>query len=90
MRPLRALEQQGIMLNIVKCRQDGSLDLRELQKAMSSGIKLLVINHASNVVGSITPIDEAAEICHKHGSLLLVDAAQTAGVLPIDICPTWV
>jgi cysteine desulfurase/selenocysteine lyase len=83
MRPLRALEQQGVMLNIVHCDQDGSLNPEDVRKAISPRIKLAVVTHASNIVGTIAPIHEIAEICHRNGCLLLVDAAQTAGVLPI-------
>ncbi len=53
--------------------------------AVTPGTRLVVINHASNVCGTILPVAEAAAIAHRAGALLLVDAAQTAGVLPIDV-----
>lgn len=85
MRPLRSLEEQGIRLTIVPCAADGTLDIGEVEKAVSSTTRLVAITHASNVVGTILPITEIATIAHRAGALLLVDAAQTAGALPIDI-----
>ena len=85
MRPLRSLEKQGINVHVIPGAFDGSLDVKEVAKALSSGARLVVINHASNVVGTILPVAEIASIVHQVGALLLVDAAQTAGVIPIDI-----
>jgi cysteine desulfurase/selenocysteine lyase len=85
MRPLRALECQGVELTVVPCAPDGSLDPAELARAVLPGTRLVVLVHASNVIGTILPVGEAAAIAHAAGALLLVDAAQTAGVLPIDV-----
>lgn len=85
MRPLRSLEKQGVNLHMIPCASDGSLDVKEVAKALSSGARLVVINHASNVVGTILPVSEIAPIAHQAGVLLLVDAAQTAGVISVDI-----
>jgi len=85
MRPLRRLEKLGIRLSIVPCASDGSIEVRDLEKAMNSTTRLVVINHASNVVGTLLPITEIASIAHQSGALLLVDAAQTAGAFPIDV-----
>ncbi len=85
MRPLRSLEKQGVRLSIVPCTADGSLDVKDLEKAVSSTAKLVVVTHASNVVGTILPLAEIASMTHQAGALLLVDAAQTAGAIPIDV-----
>ncbi len=85
MRPLRALEREGVCLEVVPCRQDGSLDVRSLRAAITPGTRLVVLTHASNVVGTILPVEQAAQLAHAAGALLAVDAAQTAGVLPIDV-----
>ncbi len=85
MRPLRALERQGVQLAVVSCAPDGSLDPSEIERAIAPRTRLVVLNHASNVVGTILPVEEAADMAHAAGGLLLVDAAQTAGVLPIDM-----
>jgi cysteine desulfurase family protein len=85
MRPLRSLEERGLILNVVPCASDGSLDVNDIATAVDLNTRLVVINHASNVAGTILPIAEVASIAHGVGALLLVDAAQTAGVLPIDV-----
>lgn len=85
MRPLRALEKQGIRISIVPCAPDGSLDVRNIASAVTSFTKLVVTTHASNVIGTLLPVKEVADIAHQAGAWLLVDAAQTAGVLPIDM-----
>ena len=85
MRPLRSLEKQGIRLSIVPCAPDGSLDVNDMAKAVDSTTRLVVMIHASNVVGTILPVTEVASLAHQCGALLLLDAAQTAGAMPIDM-----
>lgn len=85
MRPLRALERAGVPVAVVPCARDGSLDLDAMRRAITPGTRLVVANHASNVVGTILPMAKIARLAHDAGARLLVDAAQTAGVVPIDI-----
>jgi cysteine desulfurase family protein len=85
MRPLRALEQQGVRLAVIPCEPDGSIDLARAAEAIMPGTRMVVINHASNVAGTILPITELARLAQDAGAWLLVDAAQTAGVIPIDV-----
>ena len=85
MRPLRYLEKQGIRLGVVPCSADGSLNTSDLSKAVNTGTRLVVITHASSVVGTILPVAEITSIAHQAGAMVLVDAAQTAGALPINM-----
>ena len=85
MRQLRALEERGLILDVVPCAPDGSLDVNDISRVVDLNTRLVVIVHASNVAGTILPIAEVASIAHRAGAFLLVDAAQTAGVLPIDM-----
>jgi cysteine desulfurase/selenocysteine lyase len=85
MRPLRNLEREGVNLTIILCAPDGSLSVRDVADVVNHHTRLVVLNHASNVVGTLLPVTEVAPIAHQAGALLLVDAAQTAGVFPIDI-----
>jgi cysteine desulfurase / selenocysteine lyase len=85
MRPLRNLENRGVNLSVAPCAQDGSIDPGDIVAAMCPSTRIIVITHASNVTGAILPIAEIADAAHQSGALLLVDAAQTAGVLPIDV-----
>ncbi|MCE5321940.1 aminotransferase class V-fold PLP-dependent enzyme [bacterium] len=85
MRPLRALEKQGVELEIVNCDPSGKIDIADWQRALAGGAKLAVAVHASNVTGRIFPIAQLAQAAHSSGSKILVDAAQTAGVEDIDM-----
>jgi cysteine desulfurase/selenocysteine lyase len=85
MRPLRHLEKQGVRLSIVPCASDGSLDIKDLTRTVNSRTRLVVVTNASNVVGTILPIAEIVPIAHQAGALVLVDAAQTAGSMPINM-----
>ena len=85
MRPLRDLEKKGLDLCVVPCTSDGCLDFEDVSRAVNANTRLVVINHASNVVGTMLPIAEIAPIAHRVGAFILVDAAQTAGAVPIDV-----
>jgi cysteine desulfurase/selenocysteine lyase len=85
MRPLRALEREGVELTVVACSAEGFLDPADVGAAIRPNTVMVVLNHGSNVVGSLLPVAEAGRICRQHDLLLLVDAAQTAGAYPIDV-----
>jgi cysteine desulfurase/selenocysteine lyase len=85
MRPLRALEQQGVELTVVQCSPEGFLDPADVEAAVRANTTMIVLNHGSNVVGTLLPVVEVSSIARHHDLLLLVDAAQTAGAYPIDV-----
>lgn len=84
-RPLYLMSQQGIEWTRVSCTPCGELDPEEIRRSIRPNTRLICMLHASNVMGSIMPIREAGKIAREHGVLFMVDAAQTAGVLPIDV-----
>jgi cysteine desulfurase family protein len=84
-RPLHALASSGVSRTIVPCAPDGSLDPRDIENAIQANTRLICLLHASNLTGTIMPVAEVGAIAHRHGILFLVDAAQTAGILPIDV-----
>ncbi|MBX9770502.1 MAG: aminotransferase class V-fold PLP-dependent enzyme [Candidatus Obscuribacterales bacterium] len=85
-RPLWKLrETLGVELSIVTTNEDGSLNPAVIRDAIQSNTRLICCIHANNVMGSIMPIAAVGEIAGAHRIALLVDAAQTAGVLPIDV-----
>jgi len=85
-RPLAALSARGVTVAPVACAADGTLDLEDLERALQAGpTRLVAMVHASNVCGTLLPAGEAARLAHARGALFLLDAAQTAGVLPIDV-----
>jgi len=85
MRPLRHLETQGVRVAVVECRADGSIDLDKVEDALKPGARLLVTTHASNVAGTVVPLGEVAALARAHGAHTVVDAAQTAGTVPLDV-----
>jgi len=85
MRPLRALEAEGVHITVVPCSSEGFLDPDAVEAAMRSETRMIVLNHASNVVGTLLPVSEVGMIARRHDVLLLVDAAQTAGSYPINV-----
>jgi cysteine desulfurase family protein len=85
MRPLRALEQEGLGLTVVPCSPQGELDPQEVEKAIKKNTRLITLTHASNVVGTVMPVAEVGKIAHDRGVPLCIDAAQTAGAFPIDV-----
>ena len=84
-RPLKEMEKQGLELTFVQCGTEGALDPDTIRKAIKPNTRLIVTTHASNVTGTILPIEEVGKIAREYGIPYLVDAAQTAGVLPIDL-----
>jgi cysteine desulfurase/selenocysteine lyase len=84
-RPLRFLETQGVELTFVPCTSSGQINTRTLEQAIRKNTRLIVLTHASNVTGGMMPIGEAADLAHKNGALFMVDAAQTAGLIPISV-----
>jgi len=85
MRPLRALEGRGVGVTVVECTVEGFLDPADVEAAFRPGTRMVVLNHASNVVGTVLPVAEVGRVAQEHGALVLVDAAQTAGAWPIDM-----
>ncbi len=91
LRPLARLRQEGIIdTDIIPSSKEGYPDLEYLEQAYRSSTRLLVVNHASNVTGSIAPLDILIASAHNKGVKVLVDAAQTAGVIPIDVQRTGI
>jgi cysteine desulfurase family protein len=85
-RPLEALKRkQGIEVSYVPTSKDGTMDMKALEAAITSRTKLIAVTHSSNLLGTITPVGEIGEIARRRNVKLLVDAAQSAGVLPIDV-----
>ncbi len=86
LRPLHALKnRKGIKITKVKASAEGLVDPVELANALDSHTKLIALVHASNVSGTIQPIAEVGEIARRKGIPFLVDAAQSAGAVPIDV-----
>ncbi len=84
-RPLRYLESQGVGLSVIQTGPAGRVDPGAVARAMRPETRLVAMTHASNVIGTVQPVEEVARACRERGVLFLVDAAQTAGCYPIDV-----
>ena len=86
MRPLRFLQSCGVELSVIPCSPQGDLDPNDIRSNLRKNTKIVVVTHASNVTGTIMPVEEIGNIIKcREDILLCVDAAQTAGALPIDV-----
>lgn len=85
LRPVHALGQRGMDYSIVPIDGLGRLDLDALSRSFRPSTRAVVTAHASNVTGNVNPLGEIAVHCREHGALLVVDAAQSAGTLDIDV-----
>ncbi len=85
LRPLYALRNKGVELSIVSAGPDGVVSVEELHRVVRANTRLIAISHVSNVCGAIQSIQRLGELCREIGALFLVDAAQSAGYLPIDV-----
>ncbi len=84
MRPLRHLEKtRGITLTILPTDPTGAIDPDDIPRRLSAKTRLIIINHASNVTGAVADLEAIGN--RKGGALLMVDAAQSAGVFPLDM-----
>jgi cysteine desulfurase family protein len=85
-RPLRQMELDG-RISLTRLRADGggTLDPDAVRRAVTPRTRLIALTHASNVLGTVQPVAEVGRIARSHALLFLVDAAQTAGVVPIDV-----
>ncbi len=85
MRPLRAIEKTGVELSVIKCSANGELTPEDVRRTIKKNTKLIIITHASNVTGTIMPVADIAKIASDAGVIFCVDAAQTAGSIPINV-----
>jgi cysteine desulfurase/selenocysteine lyase len=85
LRPLYFLQGRGVAVTYLPCAGNGTLDPSEVEKAILPNTKLIVLSHASNVTGALFPIGEVGLVAERHGISFCVDAAQTAGIHPIDM-----
>ncbi len=84
-RPLHVLKQRGVEVSEIAGAPGEEFNLEAYSKAFRANTKLVVTLHASNVTGAVLPVREIGRVAHEHGVYYLLDAAQTAGVFPLDL-----
>lgn len=85
LRPLYRKEQEGAELTILPADGKGRISCEALEEARQENTKVLAITHASNLTGNVTDLEKVSAFTRKHGIILILDASQTAGALPIDV-----
>lgn len=84
-RPLEFLQEKGITYTTVPCSCQGELDVTMVEPYLQPNTKLLCVTHASNVLGSILPLAQLGQLAKQHSCLFMVDSAQTAGIIPLNV-----
>lgn len=86
LRPLHHFQTQGILTyDLVKCDGQGRIDPADVARAIKPSTKMVIINHASNVIGTIQDAKAIGMVCRDHGVPLILDVAQSAGLVPIHM-----
>ena len=85
MRPLRQLEKLGVRFTRIPCAPDGSMNPGDVEELIEPSTKAVVMLHASNVCGTLLPAAQVGAVCRARGIRFVLDTAQTAGILPLDM-----
>jgi cysteine desulfurase / selenocysteine lyase len=84
LRPLHHFQEQGLLTyDLVGFDGQGRIDPEDVARAIKPSTRMVIINHASNVIGSIQDVEEIGRVCRNHNVPLILDAAQSAGLVPI-------
>lgn len=85
LRPLYHLRRDGVEVDFVPFDGAGFVDPQEIRKRFRPNTRLVVVNHASNVIGTVQPVAAIGRLCREAGILFAIDASQSAGKVPIDM-----
>lgn len=85
LRPLYRMEESGTEVSFLQADKKGNISYEELENAIRPNTRAVICTHASNLTGNVLDLEKIGEICEKHRLLFLVDASQTAGIIPIDV-----
>ncbi|MEM6957636.1 MAG: aminotransferase class V-fold PLP-dependent enzyme [Myxococcota bacterium] len=84
-RPLQRLNERGVEVVAVPTGTDACVDLERYERELESGARLVACAWANNITGELAPVESIVALAHAHGAQVLLDAAQVAGILPIDV-----
>ncbi len=85
LRPIFMMQKQGVEVSIVKASREGIINPDDLRAQIMPNTRMIAVAQVSNVTGGIQPVERISEIAREAGALMLLDAAQSAGTLPIDM-----
>jgi len=94
LRPLNSLSKSGISYTLIDTDENGYLDIDALEKKIRKNTKAIIVNHASNVLGTVQNIKAIGKIAKDYGIIFIVDASQSAGTIDINVqdcfdCLSW-
>lgn len=85
MRPLRQMEHEGVIYDVAHTDMEGAVLPENVERLVRPNTKAVIVSHASNVCGTVIPIKEIGDICRRHHIFFVVDTAQSAGTLEVDM-----
>lgn len=85
MRPLRQMEHEGVTCDVARTDTEGEVLSEDVERLVRPNTKAVIVSHASNVCGTVIPIEEIGDICRRHHIFFVVDTAQSAGTLEVDM-----
>ena len=78
-------QKTGAVIKVIPCDETGQLILSEYEKLFTKRTKFVAVTHVSNVLGTVTPIEELIAIAHRHGVRILIDGAQSVAHIPVNV-----
>ena len=78
-------QETGAVIRVIPCDETGQLILHEYEKLFTRNTKFVAVTHVSNVLGTVTPIEELIAIAHRHGVRILIDGAQSVAHIPVSV-----
>ena len=75
----------GAVIKVIPCDESGQLILHEYEKLFTKRTKFVAVTHVSNVLGTVTPVEELVAIAHRHGVRILIDGAQSVAHIPVNV-----
>ena len=85
LRPLKSLNKKGVETTLVNVDENGYVNINDIKKQIRKNTKAIIINHASNVIGTVQNIEAIGRLAKENNILFIVDASQSAGIIPIDV-----
>ena len=78
-------QKTGAVIKVIPCDETGQLILSEYEKLFTKNTKFVAVTHVSNVLGTVTPVEELVAIAHRHGVRILIDGAQSVAHIPVNV-----
>lgn len=85
LRPLKSLNRTGVQVTLVGVDENGYINLNDMKKEIKKNTKAIIINHASNVIGTVQNIEEIGKVAKENDIVFMVDGSQSVGLIPIDV-----